>query len=345
MLGGGRRYVEEHESAAEHGRAHDRHSVDDAGVLQVGIKVHHLDQVFVSRDKDDQAAIAFVGGPDPEAHLGDDAEIRLREDAVDVGPDAPLLVLPGLRSLAGAGARAHDLPVAQHNFHAADRVPAVAAVFAVGMGEAALQRMTDGAAPGGVRDIHAQGQVVFLEVVDDVVEADAGFHQHGVVAGVDVEDAIHPLQVEYDAAGQDRRGAAVTEVLAGGNGIERHQVLVGNPDDGLHLFRRIGRDGGGDFRFQVRVLVDGVNVLVESGVFVAGEDPLLADDIGEFLQCAREVLFGDSGRNGHCCFLVRVPAQACMEPTRFPARQRSEPAATTPGAPILHQPDCRPFAV
>ena len=247
-----------------------------------------------------------MGGPDPEAHLGDDAEIRLREDAVHVRPDAPFLVLPGRGPFARSGTRAHDLAVAQHHLHAADRIPAVAAVFAVGMGEATLKSVTDGAAPGGVRDVHGQGQVVFLEVVDDVVEADAGFHQHGVVAGVDVEDAVHPLQVEYHAPGQDRRGAAVAEVLAGGNGIERHQVPVGHPDDGLHLLRRIRRDGGGDLRFQVGVLVDGVDILVERGVLFAGEYPLLADDIGELLQCARKVLFGNSGRDGHCLFLVRV---------------------------------------
>ena len=206
------------------------------------------------------------------------------------------------------GAGAHDLAVAQHHLHAAHRVPAVAAVFAEGVGEAALQRVADGAAPGRVRDVDAQGQVVFLEVIDDVVEADAGFHQHGVVAGVDVEDAVHALQVEHHAAGQDRGRAAVAQVLAGGDRIERHQVLVGHPDDGLHLLRRIRRDGGGDLRFQVGVLVDGIDVLVERGVFVAGEDPLFADDIGELLQRARKVLLGDSGRDGHGLCLVRVLA-------------------------------------
>jgi hypothetical protein len=62
---------------------------------------------------------------------------------------------------------------------------------------------------------------------------------------VDLEDAVHALEIDDDTTGVRGRCTAIAEVPARRDGPQWDAIAVGDSDDGLHLLDGIGRDGRG----------------------------------------------------------------------------------------------------
>jgi predicted ATPase len=94
---------------------------------------------------------------------------------------------------------------------------------------------------------------------------------------VDGDDSVHALQIDDDAARQNRRGAAIPQVLARRDRIKRELVLVRDTHDLLHLLHARRRHGGRREPFCRLVALRRIRVAIECDVLVALEHPLLAD--------------------------------------------------------------------
>src|SRR6185295_12132600 len=137
------------------------------------------------------------------------------------------------------------------------------------------------------------------DVAIEVGVADARLDEARGVVLVHFEHAIHALQVHDHAAGIRGRRAAVTEIAARRDGIQRDFVLIRGADDLLNLLHRVGRDDGrGDALLRLAVVRrEGVAVRVE--IRVGGEDPVLADRALELAQRLRKIGCADARWSSH----------------------------------------------
>ncbi len=133
----------------------------------------------------------------------------------------------------------------------------------------------------------------------EVEIGDARLDQHIGVALVDLEDPVHPLQVEHDAAGQHRRGAAIAEVLAGRDRIDRDLQGVGDAHHRLNFLDVRGRHGGGDHPLFGLAVERRIGVAIEVGVLIGGEHPVLADGGLELGDRLVEVALADARGKSH----------------------------------------------
>ncbi len=171
----------------------------------------------------------------------------------------------------------------------------VIAVEAHRVADAVIERVADRRAPARVRRVDPHLEIAVLNVAVEVDVRHAGLDEREVALRVDLEHAIHALQVHGHAAAHVRRRPAVREVLAGRDRVERDLVLVGGADDRLHLLGRVRPDGRRRDQL-VRLILDvGEVIAVRMDVFVAREDPFLADGRFEFFDRSREILRADSG--------------------------------------------------
>ena len=243
------------------------------------------------------AAVRFGLRHQPKAHLRDDAEIRLAEQARDIRPEAVLVVGPrgvvGERGHAGA----HELAVRQHDLHAAVAAEVIA-ILAERVADAVIERVADDAAPTGVGRIDPELELALLNVAVEIEVDDAGLDDRAAAPFVDGDDAVHALQIDDDAARQDRRRAAVAQVLARRDRVQRQLVLVRDAHDLLHLLDVDRRDGGRREPFRRLVAFRRVRVAIERDVLVGLEHPLLADGGFELAQRGSEIRGADTLRRG-----------------------------------------------
>ncbi len=108
-------------------------------------------------------------------------------------------MLPGPGARQGAHARAQQLAIGQHDFHAAVRVEVIAELRA-GVAAAAIERITHRAAPTGVGHIDPYPQAALLDMPVEVEVTDTGLDQRVGVVFVDLEHAVHALQIDDDTA-------------------------------------------------------------------------------------------------------------------------------------------------
>ncbi len=148
---------------------------------------------------------------------------------------------------------------------------------------AVVECVTDRAAPTRVRHIEPELQSLVAHVAIDVEVADTGFDEGVGVLLADLENAVHPLEVQDHTAGIDRCRAAVGKVAPGRDRVERDGVAIGDGEDLLNLLDRIGSDRRRDDLLLRLFPVGRIRVLVGRYVLVFGDDPLRAD-------CARELL-------------------------------------------------------
>ena len=136
-------------------------------------------------------------GHQPDAHLGHDPEVRLREDAVEVGAVAVLELLPRLESgRAPMPVRTSSPPpvtTSSRNARPSDRDT-----------DSWYSRRRDLArcrsrCPSPGRGIDPKLELALLDVAIQIEIAHAGLDERIGVALVDLEDAVHPLQIEHDA--------------------------------------------------------------------------------------------------------------------------------------------------
>jgi hypothetical protein len=191
----------------------------------------------------------------PAAHLGDDAEVRLHEDAVRGRPVAVLAQRSGAGRRHGAEPRAQQRAVRQHDLHAT--LPRLV-VAERGEADAVVEGVADDAAPAEVGDRGPQRQPPTADLLEEVEEAHAGLDDGVGELRVELEDAVHPAQVDDDAAAHPRGRPAVAVVPALGDRPQVHARAGGDPDDLLDLLGARGRHDSGRLvldpgRMRVRV--------------------------------------------------------------------------------------------
>jgi hypothetical protein len=283
------------EEAAEQRAAELRHAVHDAAILEKIQNIDERNQVLVLRHAHGAGEIGVGLRHEPEAHLRDDAEVRLREQSVDPRTRAELVLLPRLRVRHGAHAGAQQLAVREYHLHAAVRIEVIAELRHR-VAAAVIERVADQAAPTRVRAVHPNVELVLLDVAIEIEVAHARLDERRRVLLADLEDAVHALQVEHDAPREIRSRAAVTQVLTGRDRVERNPVGVRGAHDRPHLLHRVRRDGRRSGSLLGLALERGVRVAVERDVGIAREHPLRADCLLEGAQCAIEVRLRHAAR-------------------------------------------------
>ena len=176
----------------------------------------------------------------PDARLHHDAQIRLRKQAVEVGPDTPFVGVTH-RVVAGrAAAGFEQAAIGQDDIHATQAAEMVghrreSAALVQGIAHhARILRRARGVGP--------QARAGLLQVVVDLLVGHARFNDGEPELLIDLADAIHPLQHHRDSGVVDRRLLAVTEVLAGADRPDGHVGLQSRLDHSLNLRCRAGVD-------------------------------------------------------------------------------------------------------
>src|SRR5271169_2279247 len=107
----------------------------------------------------------------------------------------------------------------------------------------AINSVADQAAPAGIGRINPYFQALILNMFVQIKIANSRFDQRVVVLFVDLENPVHALQIEDDAASEQRRRPAVSKILSGGNRPEGNFKSVGDSYDLLHLLDAVGSNG------------------------------------------------------------------------------------------------------
>ena len=224
-------------------------------------------------------------------------------------------------------------PPGQHRLEAQDAVAGDAVAdgpHAAGVGaDVAAERGAQ--TPRGTRGREAEGQQRRVELL----EGDARLDDRHVVVGVDVDDAVHPVEGHHDAVGP--RAAAARQPGARPPGHHRHP-LVRRPgrgrrppraaDAGRHHGQRGHRRAG-------EGLVVGV----------VGVDPLAGGDVGvahHLAQPLDDVRHGPSGSSAGGApprsTLAGPPAPPAGGTAARPGGPRPSPGSGAAGAPAMDAP-------
>jgi hypothetical protein len=222
----------------------------------------------------------------------------LGEDPVHPRPDTELELLPGLSARQRAHAGSYNVAVGEHDLHAAVGVEVVA-IERHRVAAAVVERVADDAAPSRIGHVDPELVTPFLDVTAQVEIADARLDETRRISLADVQNPVHALEIEHDAAGIRGRRASVSQISAGRDRIDRDLELIRDFDDLLYLFYAVGRDRSRShplFRFapQRRVCVS-----IEIEVLVAGEHPLLPDRAFKLGNGVRVASFAHAGWDSH----------------------------------------------
>ncbi len=273
-------------------------ALHDLALLEPADGVDERNDVTELRDRDDAGGEVLRRRHEPEAHLGHDAVVRLLEQAIDARTETRLELLPGLGARQSAHTGAHHPAVGQDHLDAALGLEMVA-VGREGDADAAVQRIAQHTAPAWARDVDPELQALLLYVIVQIEIADARLHHDIAMPFVDLDDPIHPLQVENDAAGQGGGGPAVAQILARGDRIDGNAIPVGDLDQLDHLVRIVRRHRRGRGALIGFAPQDRVGIAIEFQVLVGSEEPLVSDDTRERLKRGREIGLADIGRQFH----------------------------------------------
>ena len=171
----------------------------------------------------------------PDADLGDHAEIRLHEEPVERGAEGVFVERPGWIAAHGAEPGAHDFAVGKHDFHAA----LMSGVIAVGrVADTVLERVAEHAAPAWIGAVDPQR--IFL-VPDEFVEVeigDAGLDQGVGQLGIDL-DGPHAAEIEDHRPLEAGGSAAIGIVAAERDGPQRQAIVIGDAEHSLSLRPRL----------------------------------------------------------------------------------------------------------
>ena len=171
----------------------------------------------------------WEAGVEPQDRLGDDGEGAL-------GADDQLGEVVAARRLHQLAAGADDLARAQHGLDAEHLVA----------GDAVLHR-PHATRVGGHVATEAGAVLAREDGIDEpvggggpveLVEGHAGLHDRHVVLGVDLDDRVHPLEADEDAAVTG--DAPAREAGAAAPYRHRHAQLDSQPHDGGDVLRRRG---------------------------------------------------------------------------------------------------------
>ena len=172
-----------------------------------------------------------------EAHLRDDPDIALREQPVERGTEAVSILAPGLRSGKRAHAGPHDLTVRHHHFQAAVGVKVIP-IHAVGVADTVVERVADDASPSRIGTVDPDLELAVLNVSIQIEVRHTRLDDGEVPLVIDLDDAVHALQIDDHRAREIAGRAAVSEVLAGRDRKQRNAIAVRDPDDPSTPVRR-----------------------------------------------------------------------------------------------------------
>ena len=213
-----------------------RHVLDRAVEHQLSQGLDHGGEVILVPDPEPERHVALRLRHQPDAHLRDDAVVRLHEELVGGGAEAALVDVPRPVARHRAHPRPHQVSVREHHLHAAlpGHVGAVRQVRGP-----VLEVVADHASPAEVGDGDHQLVPAGLNGVVEVEPAHTGLDDGVRGLLVDLEHPVHPAQAEDHGALEARRRAAVAVVHARRMRPERHLVLVRHPHDLLDLLHRL----------------------------------------------------------------------------------------------------------
>src|SRR5438067_4741350 len=103
--------------------------------------------------------------------------------------------------------------------------PEMVFILAPGPANAMIQRVAHHAPPTRIGAVDPDFELVAANMAMQVEVGDAGFDNRKMTLIVDLDDLVHPLEVDYHAAGKIRCGPAVAQVLAGRNRVEGNAEL------------------------------------------------------------------------------------------------------------------------
>ena len=167
---------------------------------------------------------------EPHRHACDDAEVRLREQPVNGGPDSPPAERAGPRRREPRETRIDAVAGRQHDLEAAD----VRAVIAHGrVAEPSLERVADDAAIGArAGRVHPEPRTSISEKREELPLCHAGLERDVRQRLVEIQDAVQTAQVEQHPI-RHRNPGAVSPVLARAERIDRDSKPVRDSDDAL----------------------------------------------------------------------------------------------------------------
>ena len=202
-------------------------------------RAQRLDQrreVVVVPDPEPERHVALRVGHQPDAHLGDDPEVRLHEERVEGRPEAALVHVPRPVARHRPHAGPEHLSARQHDLH-----PARGRHVGAGreVRRAVLEGIAHDAAPAEVGDRHHQPVAARAERVVEVEPADARLDDGKRAVLVDLEHAVHLAKAHDHGSLQAGRRASVAVVHARRVCPERNLVLVRDPHDLLDLVDRL----------------------------------------------------------------------------------------------------------
>ncbi len=136
---------------------------DDEEVGEVVDGLHQWDEVAPLGHRDQTVSPMLGLRHQPEAHLGDDAEVSLGEQAGRIGAEAVFVFVPALGVGQRAHAGTHHFAVGKHDLHAA-ACAEVVAVRAHGVADPVIQGISDRAAPPRIGCVDPHLEVAILDM-------------------------------------------------------------------------------------------------------------------------------------------------------------------------------------
>src|SRR5690606_27025375 len=211
LLGGRYRLPQLGVGTLQQRRTEGRHSVEQIAVFQRIDQVDQRFEVLEVRHLYRPGQKGFGAREQPDAHLGDDAEVRLAEQPVEARTDSHAILLPGFRARQGAHPSAEEFAVGQDDFEPTDGLP-VPAIARNGIAAAGIERISQRAAPAGRGYVDPQLRSGFLQMTIEVEVRHAGLDETGTVRFAHFEHAVQALEVHHHATRQDRSEEHTSEL-------------------------------------------------------------------------------------------------------------------------------------
>jgi len=215
---------------------------DDGAAHEVGDGADEGHEVCFEGDIDFDGGVGLRGGSKVDAELGDNAEVGLEEEPIEAGTKAAFVEGERFVVCHGAGAGPEELSGRKDYLHAALRL----GVLAVGsVAEATIEGVAEDGSPANGGNGGPEMEALALNLVIEIEEGNAGLDDGIAVFAIDLDDAIHAVQIQNHGSLDDGTGASISQIPAAGDGPQRNLVCVGEPDNFLDLFSGFGSDGAG----------------------------------------------------------------------------------------------------
>lgn len=171
----------------------------------------------------------------------------------------------------------------------------------------------------------------FPDVIDELLIGHARFDQCGTHHRIDLDDLVHPLQVENDLSPVVRCRCTVAEIVTRRDRPDRNLILVADGHDALDLFDR----GGGQRRGRRKLLLRfrHHDFPVGDQLFVPQQDAILPQQRSELVdRLLKRLLRHAAGKDGAVllCHLRELLQGSIRNETKVPVRG---------GLPVLGTPE------